>query len=81
MSGGDRAYTLTRCFICHSMFVCFRVSKLHSKNMMTPENLSIVFGPTLMRSPEAASLENLTELKYQRLVVEHLISEQAVLFT
>ena len=46
---------------------------------MNEENLSIVFGPTLMR-PESESLEALTELRFQRLAVESLISHQDVLF-
>ena len=47
---------------------------------MNEENLSIVFGPTLMRAPESDSLNVLTEMKCQRLVIESLISCQDVLF-
>ena len=48
--------------------------------MMNEENLSIVFGPTLMRAPEADSLDVLNEMKSQRLVIESLITCQDVLF-
>lgn len=57
-----------------------RVAKRKSENMMNEENLSIVFGPTLMRAPESDSLNVLTEMKCQRLVIESLISCQDVLF-
>ncbi|EDO42176.1 predicted protein, partial [Nematostella vectensis] len=57
-----------------------RVSQRRSKNMMTEENLSIVFGPTLMRAPEGDSLDSLVDMKFQRLAVELLISHQHVLF-
>ncbi|CAH3164219.1 unnamed protein product [Porites lobata] len=58
----------------------YRVAKRKSENMMNEENLSIVFGPTLMRAPESDSLNVLTEMKCQRLVIESLISCQDVLF-
>ena len=47
---------------------------------MSEENLSIVFGPTLMRAPEADSMNVLNEMKAQRIVIETLISWQDVLF-
>ncbi|KAK3740168.1 hypothetical protein QZH41_014086, partial [Actinostola sp. cb2023] len=56
------------------------VSQNKSQNMMTEENLSIVFGPTMMRPPEGDSLSSLVDLKFQRLAVELLISHQDVLF-
>lgn len=58
----------------------YRVAKRKSENMMNEENLSIVFGPTLMRAPEADSLDILNDMKSQRLVIESLISCQDVLF-
>lgn len=58
----------------------YRVAKRKSENMMNEENLSIVFGPTLMRAPESDTLNVLTEMKCQRLVIESLISCQDVLF-
>lgn len=58
----------------------YRVTKRKTVNMMNEENLSIVFGPTLMRAPESDSLDVLNDMKSQRLVVESLISCQDVLF-
>lgn len=58
----------------------YRVAKRKSENMMNEQNLSIVFGPTLMRAPESDSLDVLNDMKSQRLVVESLISCQDVLF-
>ena len=49
-------------------------------NMMNEENLSIVFGPTLMRAPESDSVDILNDMKCQRLVIENLIMCQDVLF-
>ena len=48
--------------------------------MMTEENLSIVFGPTLMRAPEGDCTDILSDMKFQRLVIENLITFQDVLF-
>lgn len=57
------------------------VTKYAKKNMMTSENLSIVFGPTLMRLPEDKSLlESQSLIKCQKLVVQCLIDEFVTLF-
>jgi Ni,Fe-hydrogenase I large subunit len=49
--------------------------------MMTSENLSIVFGPTLMRLPEEKNLlECQSYLKLQKLVVQSMIDEYVTLF-
>ena len=49
--------------------------------MMTSENLSIVFGPTLMRLPEDKNLlESQSLIKFQKLVVQCLIDEYYTLF-
>lgn len=58
----------------------YRVAKKKAVNMMNEENLSIVFGPTLMRSPDSDSQDVLTDLKLQRLVIESLITNQDILF-
>ncbi|KAL9967693.1 hypothetical protein ACROYT_G025979 [Oculina patagonica] len=58
----------------------YRVAKKRKENMMNEENLSIVFGPTLMRAPESDSVDILNDMKCQRLVIESLITCQDVLF-
>lgn len=58
----------------------YRVARRKKENMMSEQNLSIVFGPTLMRSPEGDSVDILSDMKAQRLVIETLISWQDVLF-
>ena len=50
-----------------------RVSERHSRNMMSAENLAIVFAPTLLRSPESDPLSGLTGVKYERELIELLI--------
>lgn len=47
---------------------------------MNAENLGIVFGPTLMRSPEQDAMAALNDIRYQRLVVELLIKNEDILF-
>lgn len=47
---------------------------------MSSENLGIVFGPTLMRAPELDAMTALNDIRYQRLVVETLITNEDVLF-
>ncbi|XP_077993334.1 N-chimaerin-like [Glandiceps talaboti] len=57
-----------------------RVTECQTKNLMGAENLGVVFGPTLLRSPEAESLESLGKMKFQQTVVEILISNHNKLF-
>lgn len=58
----------------------FRVTQYEKENLMTSENLGIVFGPTLMRAPELDAMTALNDIRYQRLVVESLITNEDVLF-
>ncbi|XP_069505030.1 beta-chimaerin isoform X1 [Ambystoma mexicanum] len=54
---------------------------LHEKeNFMSPENLGIVFGPTLMRPPEESALATLNDMRYQKQIVQTLIQNEDVLF-
>lgn len=49
--------------------------------MMNSENLSIVFGPTLMRLPEDKNLlESQGLIKLQKLVVQCMIDKYGTLF-
>lgn len=50
------------------------------ENLMSSENLGIVFGPTLMRAPDLDAMTALNDIRYQRLVVESLITNEDVLF-
>lgn len=63
---------------CPSVF--FRVTLHEKENLMNAENLGIVFGPTLMRSPELDAMAALNDIRYQRLVVELLIKNEDILF-
>lgn len=57
-----------------------RVTQHEKDNLMSSENLGIVFGPTLMRAPELDAMTALNDIRYQRLVVETLITNEDVLF-
>lgn len=62
-------------FLSHS-----RVTEYEKENLMSSENLGIVFGPTLMRAPGLDAMTALNDIRYQRLVVESLITNEDVLF-
>ncbi|RVE75519.1 hypothetical protein OJAV_G00017670 [Oryzias javanicus] len=57
-----------------------RVTQYEKENLMSSENLGIVFGPTLMRAPGLDAMTALNDIRYQRLVVETLIAHEDVLF-
>ncbi|KAG7239327.1 hypothetical protein INR49_029292 [Caranx melampygus] len=57
-----------------------RVTEYEKENLMSSENLGIVFGPTLMRAPDLDAMTALNDIRYQRLVVETLITNEDVLF-
>lgn len=57
----------------------YRVAKKESKNKMSTYNLSTVFCPTLMRTPELC-ITDLASWKYESTVIELLISHQIELF-
>lgn len=55
--------------------VCFRSVCSHSEeNRMTPSNMAVVFGPTLMRAKED-TVAAMLDIKFQNIVVEILIEE------
>eukprot|EP00794_Sanderia_malayensis_P003159 gene3159-3628_t len=58
----------------------YRVVKYKDKNLMTTQNLGVVFGPTLMRAPDSEILAAVHDLPSQRKVAEILIGEQDILF-
>ncbi|KAM8936285.1 beta-chimaerin isoform 4-T4 [Lycaon pictus] len=57
-----------------------KVTMNEKDNFMNAENLGIVFGPTLMRSPEDSTLTTLHDMRYQKLIVQILIENEDVLF-
>ncbi|XP_078520167.1 beta-chimaerin isoform X1 [Lissotriton helveticus] len=57
-----------------------KVTQHEKENLMSPENLGIVFGPTLMRPPEESTLATLSDMRYQKQLVQTLIENEDVLF-
>ncbi|XP_061809601.1 beta-chimaerin isoform X2 [Nerophis lumbriciformis] len=57
-----------------------RVTLFEKDNLMTSENLGIVFGPTLMQPPEQNALTTLNDMRQQKLVVQLMIEHEDVLF-
>lgn len=72
-------FSLKRLSFCVTTSM-FRVTQNEKENLMSSENLGIVFGPTLMRAPELDAMTALNDIRYQRLVVESLITNEDVLF-
>ncbi|PAA83717.1 hypothetical protein BOX15_Mlig008797g1 [Macrostomum lignano] len=75
------AHRQTLNYLCRHLH---RVAARQRINMMSPENLAIVLAPTLLRSPSAEYIADplrvLNNAKYERLVVEMLISEYETVF-
>ncbi|KAL0992640.1 hypothetical protein UPYG_G00096090 [Umbra pygmaea] len=73
-----RYYTLQ-----HMMHHLYRVSENYEENKMSPGNLGIVFGPTLLRPLVSVdvSMFALLESSYQSLLVEFLITHQQHIFS
>ncbi|KAI4810720.1 hypothetical protein KUCAC02_013653 [Chaenocephalus aceratus] len=57
-----------------------RVTQLAKDNLMSSENLGIVYGPTLMQPPEQNALITLNDMRQQKLVVQLMIEHEDVLF-
>lgn len=57
-----------------------RVKNYSSKNQMNPENLAIVFGPTLMRSINPDPVLALKNTHKEQKITELLISNYALVF-
>uniref|UniRef100_W5MPQ8 GEM interacting protein n=1 Tax=Lepisosteus oculatus TaxID=7918 RepID=W5MPQ8_LEPOC len=66
----------------HLITHLFRVSEQFEVNKMSPENLGIIFGPTLMRPLVAGdvSMINLLETSYQAVLVEFFITHYEHIF-
>ncbi|KAL0985439.1 hypothetical protein UPYG_G00156890 [Umbra pygmaea] len=57
-----------------------KVTMFEKDNFMSAENLGIVFGPTLMQSPEQNALATLNDMRHQKLIVQLLIENEDILF-
>jgi len=57
-----------------------KTTEHQQQNMMSAENLAIVFAPTLLRSPETDPLSSLTAVKFERELIEFLIIHNTILF-
>ncbi|KAG0355550.1 hypothetical protein BGZ54_001106, partial [Gamsiella multidivaricata] len=55
-----------------------RVTELESVNLMHAKNLSVVFGPTLMRNPDPS--REIMDMSYKNMTVEFLIVNTSELF-
>ncbi|KAF9566391.1 hypothetical protein EC968_003796 [Mortierella alpina] len=55
-----------------------RVTERESINLMTPKNLSVVFGPTLMRNPDPS--REILDTTYKNMTIEYLILNTSDLF-
>ena len=56
------------------------MSEHQQQNMMSAENMAIVFAPTLLRSPETDPLISLSVVKYERELIELLVLHDNILF-
>ncbi|XP_036411375.1 beta-chimaerin isoform X1 [Megalops cyprinoides] len=57
-----------------------RVTAFQKENLMSAENLAVVFGPTLLRPPDQSTLASLSDMRQQRLLVQLLIENEDILF-
>ncbi|KAF9433194.1 hypothetical protein BGZ76_009766, partial [Entomortierella beljakovae] len=55
-----------------------RVTDNEHINLMTPKNLSVVFGPTLMRNPDP--IQEITDMVYKNMTIEFLIVNTSEIF-
>lgn len=62
----------------HVVAHLYRVTQLERQNKMSVENISIVFGPTIFRSP--SPFGDLQMLEYEKKCVELMILHQSLLF-
>lgn len=62
--------------IKHLVSVCSR----SEENLMTPSNMAVIFGPTLMRAKEE-TVAAMLDIKFQNIVVEILIEDYKKIFS
>ncbi|CAJ0768594.1 13190_t:CDS:2, partial [Entrophospora sp. SA101] len=56
-----------------------RVKEHESENLMNSKNLSVVFGPTLLRGPNPNT--EILDMNYKNSVIEYIIENANVLFS
>lgn len=52
----------------------FSVCSHSDENLMTPSNMAVIFGPTLMRAKEE-TVAAMLDIKFQNIVIEILIED------
>ncbi|CAG8654338.1 14035_t:CDS:2 [Funneliformis caledonium] len=57
----------------------YRVKELEAKNLMTTKNLSVVFGPTLLRGSNPSS--EILDMNFKNALVEYIVEHADVLFS
>uniref|UniRef100_A0A1A7WV65 Oligophrenin 1 n=1 Tax=Iconisemion striatum TaxID=60296 RepID=A0A1A7WV65_9TELE len=62
--------------ITHLVYVC----SCSDENRMTPSNMAVIFGPTLMRAKEE-TVAAMIDIKFQNIVVEILIEDYEKIFS
>uniref|UniRef100_A0A672JJV4 Oligophrenin 1 n=1 Tax=Salarias fasciatus TaxID=181472 RepID=A0A672JJV4_SALFA len=72
----EKSREMLEMLIKHLVNVCS-----HSdENLMTPSNMAVIFGPTLMRAKEE-TVAAMLDIKFQNIVVEILIEEHKKIFS
>nr|XP_005991850.1 PREDICTED: GEM-interacting protein [Latimeria chalumnae] len=69
--------------LCHVIGHLYRVAERYEENKMSPNNLGIIFGPTLIRQPSACdplSMVCLLDSGYKSQIVEFLITYYEMIF-
>jgi hypothetical protein len=62
----------------HHLSLC-RVADHHDKNLMTPVNLGVCFGPSLLR-PEVETVSSIYDIKFRNAIVELIITHHEKMF-
>ena len=61
--------------VIHGHYILFNSVCSHSEdNLMTPSNMAVIFGPTLLRAKEE-TVAAMLDIKFQNIVVEILIED------